>query len=168
MASYSRWKHLYNHYHKKVVVKWSRYRPGVPQKVGRGIALFFHDRGTRRVSSSTPRLHFTPRKGPVPILQEAGWASGLVWTGGKSRPHRDSIPDRPAHGQSLYQLSHPVHIITTMKTSNLRQINHIKLVITKSKKLINKLQSLFFYSAMNTDLMGRTAQQYLSTFVNTL
>ena len=29
-------------------VKYSRYRPGVAQKVGRGIALLFHDRGTRR------------------------------------------------------------------------------------------------------------------------
>ena len=32
----------------KVKVKWSRYRPGVARKVGRGIALLFHDRGTRR------------------------------------------------------------------------------------------------------------------------
>ena len=46
--------------------------------------------------SSTPRPHFTPGKEPVPILQEAGWAPGPVWTGGKSRPHLDSIPDRPA------------------------------------------------------------------------
>ena len=46
--------------------------------------------------SSTPRPHFTPGKDPVPILQEAGWAPGPVCTGGKSRPHRDSIPDRPA------------------------------------------------------------------------
>ena len=46
--------------------------------------------------SSTPRPHFTPGIDPVPILQEAGWAPGPVWTGGKSRPHRDSIPDRPA------------------------------------------------------------------------
>ena len=45
--------------------------------------------------SSTPRPHFIPGKDPVPILQEAGWAPGPVWTGGKSRPHRDSIPDRP-------------------------------------------------------------------------
>ena len=29
-------------------VKCSRYRPGVAQRVGRGIALLFHDRGTRR------------------------------------------------------------------------------------------------------------------------
>ena len=32
---------------KKVRVKFSRYRPGVAQSVGRGIALHFHDRGTR-------------------------------------------------------------------------------------------------------------------------
>jgi len=95
----------------KVKVKCSRYRPGVTQKVGRGIALLFHDCGTRRgwVVSSTLRPHFTPRKDPVPILQEAGWAPGPVWTGGKSRPHRDSTPDRPARSQSLYRLSYPAH-----------------------------------------------------------
>ena len=46
--------------------------------------------------SSAPRPHFTPGKDPVLILQETRWAPGLVWAGGKSRPHRDSIPDRPA------------------------------------------------------------------------
>ena len=95
----------------KVKVKWSRYRPDVAQRVGRGIALLFHDRGTRRgwVVSSTPRPHFTPGKDPVLILQEAGWAPGPVWTGGKSRPHRNSIPDRPARSQSLYRLSYRAH-----------------------------------------------------------
>jgi len=70
----------------------------VAQRVGRGIALLFHDRGTRRgwVISSTPRPHFNSGKDPVPISQEVGWAPGPVWTGGKSRPHRDSIPDLPA------------------------------------------------------------------------
>jgi len=62
------------------------------------------------VVSSTPRPHFFPGKDPVPILQEAGWAPGPVWTGGKSRPHRDSITDRPAHSQSLYRLSYSAHI----------------------------------------------------------
>ena len=33
---------------KKVKVKCSRYMPGLAQRVGRGIALFVHDRGTRR------------------------------------------------------------------------------------------------------------------------
>ena len=79
---------------------------GVAQRVRRGIALLFHDRGTRRgwVVISTPWPHFTPRKDPAPILQEAAWAPGPVWTGGKSRPDRDSIPDRPARSQSLYRL----------------------------------------------------------------
>ena len=63
--------------------------------------------------SSTPRPHFTPGKDPIPILQEAGWAPGPVWTGGKSRPHRDSIPDRPAHNQSRYRLSYRPTICLT-------------------------------------------------------
>jgi len=33
---------------KTVKVKCSHYRPGVAQRVGRGIVLLFHDRGTRR------------------------------------------------------------------------------------------------------------------------
>ena len=94
-------------------VKWSRFRPGLAQRVGRGVALLFHDRSTRKgwVVSSMPRLYFTPGKDPVPILQEVGWAPGPVWTGGKSRPHRDSIPDRPARSQSLYWLSYPAQKI---------------------------------------------------------
>jgi len=98
----------------KKKLKWSHYSPGVTQRVGRGIALLFHDRGTRRgwVVSSMPWPHFTPGKDPVPILQEAGWAPGPVWTGWKSLPHRDSIPDCPAHSQSLYLLSYPAHCYT--------------------------------------------------------
>jgi len=90
-----------------VKVKWFRYRPGVAQRVGRGIALLFHDRGTRRGwgVNSTPRPHLTHGKDSVPILQEAGWAAGPIWTGGKSRPHRGLILDRPARSQSLYWLS---------------------------------------------------------------
>ena len=95
-----------------ITVKFSRYRLGVAQRVGRGIALFFHDRSTRRgwVVSKTLRPYFTPGKDPVPILQKAGWAPGPVWTGVKSRPHRDSIPDRPARSQWLYRLSYTVHV----------------------------------------------------------
>ena len=59
--------------------------------------------------SSTLRLHFTPGKDPVRIVQEAGWAPGPFWTGGKSRPHRDSIPDLPARSQSLYRLNYLTH-----------------------------------------------------------
>jgi len=106
-------KQKYNRFKIKVKVKCSRYRPGVAQRVGRGIALLFHGRGTRRgwVGSSTPQPQFTPGKDPVPVLQEAGWVSGPIWTGGKSRPHRDSIPYRPSRSQSLYRLCYPAHYI---------------------------------------------------------
>jgi len=101
-------------------LKWSRYRASVAQRVGRGIVLLFHDRGTRRgwVVSSTPRPHFTPGKEPVPVLQEAGWAPGSVWMGGKSRSHLDSIPDRPARSQSLYRLSYPTHVLDCWLLNN--------------------------------------------------
>jgi hypothetical protein len=36
------------------------------------------------VVSVTPRPLFTPGKDPVPILQEAGWAPGPVWTGAEN------------------------------------------------------------------------------------
>jgi len=65
-------------------VSRSRYRPGVAHYSSMTPAL---ERGW--VFSSTPRPHFTSGKGPVPILQEAGWAPGPVWTGGIFRPHRD-------------------------------------------------------------------------------
>ena len=74
-----------------VKVKWSRYRPGMAQRVGRGIALLFHDRGTRRgwVVSSTPRPQFTSGKDPVPIVGgpqgRSGRAENLVATGIRSR-----------------------------------------------------------------------------------
>ena len=109
----------------KVKVKWSRYRPGVAQRVGRCIALLLHDRGTRRgwVFSSTPRPHFTPGKDPAPIVQEAGWAPGPVWTGGKSRSHRDSIPHRPSCSQSLYRLSSRAHVIVDYGYETCRRTN---------------------------------------------
>jgi len=53
----------------------------------------------------------TPWKDPVPIVEETGWAPGPVWTGGKSRPHRDSISDRPVRSQSIYRLSYRAHCL---------------------------------------------------------
>ena len=102
----------------KVKVKWSCYTPSVAQRLGKRIALLFHDRGTSRgwVVSSTSRLYLTPWKDPIPILQEGGWAPGPVWTGGKSRPHRDLIPDHPARSQLLYRLSYLAHIPLMYRT----------------------------------------------------
>ena len=76
----------------------------------RGLALPFQDYGTRRGCgvSVTPRPLFTPGKDPVPIVQEAGWAPGPVWTGAENLAATGiRSPDRPARSQSLYRLSYP-------------------------------------------------------------
>jgi len=51
------------------------------------------------VVSSTPRLHFTPGKDPVPLYRRLGRPQG--------RPHRDSIPDRPARSSLSIQAELP-------------------------------------------------------------
>ena len=78
----------------------------------RGIALPFHDHGTRRGwgVSVTPRSLFTPGKDPVPIVQKVGWAQKPVWTGVENlAPTGIRSPDRPARSQSLYRLSYRAH-----------------------------------------------------------
>ena len=50
----------------------------------------------------------TPGKGPVPIVQEAGWAPGPVWTGAENLdPTGIRSPDHPARSESLYPLRYP-------------------------------------------------------------
>jgi len=69
-------------------------------------------------SAARPGRTLHPGKDPVPILQEAGWAPKPVWTGGKTRPYRDSISGRPARSQSLYRLSYPAHYNLLLITIN--------------------------------------------------
>ena len=78
----------------------------------RCIVLLFIDHDTRRGwgVSVTPRPLFTPGKDPVPIVQEAWWAPGSVWTGAENlAPTGIRSPDRPARSQSLYRLRYPAH-----------------------------------------------------------
>jgi hypothetical protein len=53
---------------------------------------------------STPRPgRSTPGKEPVPIVLEAEWAPGPVWTGAENlAPTGIQSPDRPPRSDSLY------------------------------------------------------------------
>jgi hypothetical protein len=65
----------------------------------RGIALPFHDHGTRTGwgVSVMPWQLFTSKKDLVPIVQDSGWAPGLVWTGAENlAPTWIWSPDHPA------------------------------------------------------------------------
>ena len=80
------------------------------QRVGRGIALLFHDRGSRRGDWSAARPGISLPRERLGTRCTGGWVgirAGLE--GGKSLPHRVSIPHRPARSQSLYRLSYPAH-----------------------------------------------------------
>ena len=58
--------------------------------------------------SVTPRPPFTPGKDSVPIVQEAWWAPGPVWTGAENLdPTGIRTPEGPVRSQSLYRLSNP-------------------------------------------------------------
>jgi len=76
-----------------VKVKWSHYRPSVAQRVGRGIALLFNDRSTRRGewSAARPGHNLPPGKTRYPLYRRLGgaqgrssWAEYLVPTGIRS------------------------------------------------------------------------------------
>jgi len=78
----------------KKKVKRSRYRLGVAQRVGRGIALLFHDRGTRRGEwpAARPGRTLPPGKTRYPLYRRLGGpqdrserAENLVPTGTRSR-----------------------------------------------------------------------------------
>jgi hypothetical protein len=58
----------------------------------------------------------TTGKDPVPILQEAGWATGPVWTGAENlAPTGIRSPDRPARNQSIERLIYPSHANILLK-----------------------------------------------------
>jgi hypothetical protein len=65
------------------------------------------------VVSVTPRLLSTSGKDRVPIVQEAVWAPGPVWTGaGNFLLIGIRSPVRPAHSQLLYRLRYTAHLHT--------------------------------------------------------
>ena len=69
---------------------------------------------------SAPRPgRFTPRKDPISIVQEAGWAPGPVWTGAENlTPTGIRSPDLPAGSESLYRLSYRGRCTVTKRKQN--------------------------------------------------
>ena len=104
--------------------------------------------------SSTLRPHFTPGKDAVPIVQEAGWAPGPAWTGGKSRPHRDSIPDRPARSSVAIPTELPgpqIHVFThiflfcIMKDTEIRDADTSLLLVQNGSKAGTRNTNVLYY-----------------------
>ena len=68
------------------------------------------------VKNVTPRLLYLLERNPVPIVQEADWATGPVWTGAENlAPTGIRSPDHPVRIQSLYRLSCPGTYMWTVR-----------------------------------------------------
>jgi hypothetical protein len=79
--------------------KFSRYQPGLAQRVGRRIALLFHDRGTRRGVSGQQHAPaaICPRERPVTHFT-GGWVGPRAGVDGRkisSPPGFDPGPSSP-------------------------------------------------------------------------
>jgi hypothetical protein len=89
--------------------------------VGRGLALLFQDRGTRRVVSGQQHAPAAlyPRERPG-IHFTGGWVGPRAGLDGRkisSQPEFDSGPSIPV-AKSLYRLSYPAHVVQTVALSN--------------------------------------------------
>jgi hypothetical protein len=72
------------------------------------------------VVNSTPQPLYPHKSEPVPIVQEAGWASGPVRTGVENlTPTGIQCPVRPAHGESLYRMRYLIYVYVL---SNCRRV----------------------------------------------
>jgi hypothetical protein len=77
--------------------------------VSRGIALPFHDHGTRKGegSASRPGHSLPPGKTWYPLYRRLGGPPGPVWTDAENlAPTGIRSPGRPARSQSPYRLSY--------------------------------------------------------------
>ena len=108
------WNRVYDSQVKCTLVQALRLCTGhMAHRGSRGIALPFHDHGTRRWwgASVAPQPLITPGKDLVPIVQEAGWPQDRSGQVRKiSPPTGIRSPDRPTRSQSLYQLSYWAHM----------------------------------------------------------
>ena len=96
----------------------------------------------------------------------------VIWPtlceGRKSRPHRDSILDRPGRSQSLYRLSYRVHnimlvIVETVKENNENIFRIVENLLCcpskfqrKGKGSCRKLWNWIFLSVLQDLLLGRS------------
>jgi len=66
-------------------------------------------------SAARPGRTLPPGKTRYPFYRRLGGRQGRSGRVEKSRPHRNSISDRPAHSQSLYRLSYRAQKIVLVK-----------------------------------------------------
>ena len=95
-----------------------------------------------------------PGKDPVPIVQEAGWSPGTVWTCEENNaPTGIRSSDRPARSQSLYRLRYRTHDLNVghPETQNVAELNIQTFCVrlfssVTNTDITNPYKSISFYS----------------------
>ena len=123
------------------------------------------------VGGSAPRSgRFTQGKEPVPIVQEAGWVPGPVWTGEESLASTGiRSPDRKSRSESLYRLSYPgrtpfncVFVKYIMNETAYSKILLEKLIVCQ---LVNTFSVIILTSVRHCSLLDQSnAFQILTPF----
>ena len=72
-------------------------------------------------------------------------------TGGKSRPHRDSIPDRPARSQSLYRIFEKVLFLF----ASTRFSQHVMYELPKTHSLFEDLRTVTWTDKDKADVLKK-------------
>ena len=115
-----------------VKVKWSRYRPGVAQKVGRDIALLFHDHDTRmgwERSAACLGPTLPPGKTRYPFYRRPGGPQGRcrraenhVPTGIRYRTVQSAVSRYTdwATGPTIYPCSHYIYSLWNTSLSKIQ------------------------------------------------
>ena len=117
-------------------------------------------------SAARPGRTLPPGKTRYPLYRRLGGSQGPVWTGGKYRPHRDSIPDRRARSSvsiptelpgpqlcacSLIYPACKVHALCYIVTSGLSAVLYLSILSHKMHDLRRKLlnmKSVFWFSTL--------------------
>ena len=100
------------------------------------------------------RQHLTPGKDPVPIVQEAGWASGPVWTGAENlAPTGIRSPGRPARRLHCIAPQGSPHtptarIAATTPRLIVRILNSVFLKTFRNFQLLSNFNEVQTYSLM--------------------
>jgi hypothetical protein len=100
----------------------------------RGIALLILNLGARSglVVSTTPRPLY-PQENPIPLVQEAGWASGPVWMCAKNLALTGiRSPDCPTCIQLLYRLNYPAEVFSRNGGKSIERV----CIITGKDKIV--------------------------------
>ena len=80
------------------------------------------------VVNATPWLLYLQVKDPVHVVQEAGWATGPVWTGAENlAPIRIRSLDHPAHSNLLSWLHYPTLLVSKPLVTHHTQSAHLQL-----------------------------------------